>query len=149
MNTRIRAMKILLPADGSKYALDAVKFVIDHPDWVRARPQIELLYVHPPVPKLSGLGTVVGKKQLQRYYEEEGAEALAAAKELLDRAGFAYSARVLIGPPAETIVAHAKSARSDLLVVGHRGMTAAANLVLGSVATKILHLSPIPVLLVK
>ena len=95
-------MKILIPVDGSKHALDAVKFVVDHPDWVGERPQIELLHVHPPVPKLSGLGSVIGKKQLQRYYEEEGAEALAASRELLDRAGLAYSARVLVGPPAAT-----------------------------------------------
>lgn len=142
-------MKILIPVDGSKHALDAVKFVVDHPDWVGERPQIELLHVHPPVPKLSGLGSVIGKKQLQRYYEEEGAEALAASRELLDRAGLAYSARVLVGPPAETIVTHARSARIELLIIGHRGMSAAANMVLGSIASKVLHLSTVPVLLVK
>lgn len=142
-------MKILLAVDGSRHALDAVKFLIGHLDQARERPQVELLYVHLPVPKLSGLGTVVGKKDLQRYYEEEGAEKLAAAKRLLDRAGIAYHARALVGPVAETMVAHAKSARCDLILIGHRGMTAAANMLLGSIATKVLHLSPVPVLLVR
>ena len=77
-------MKILLAVDGSKFALDAVKFLIEHLDWARDKPQVELIYVHPPVPQVAGLGTVVGKKQLQRYYEEEGAEALAPARQALD-----------------------------------------------------------------
>lgn len=142
-------MKILLAVDGSKHALDAVKFLVAQLDQMRVRPQVELVFVHMPVPKLSGLGSVVGKKQIQRYYEEEGAEGLAAARQLLDRAGSSYHARTLVGPVAETIVAHARSARCDLILIGHRGMTAAANMLLGSIATKVLHLSPVPVLLVK
>ena len=142
-------MKILLAADGSKYSIDAVKFLTGHMHWVREHPQVELLYVHPPVPKLSGLGAVIGKKQLQQYYEEQGAEALAAAKQLLDGAKMAYNALVLVGPPAETIVAHAKRERCELVLIGHRGMSAAASMLLGSVAGKVLQLSPVPVLLVK
>lgn len=142
-------MKILLAVDGSKHSLDAVKFLIGLLDQMRERPQVELVFVHAPVPKLSGLGSVVGKKQIQRYYEEEASGALAGARQLLDRAGSAYHARALVGPVAETMVGHAKSARCDLILIGHRGMTAAANMLLGSMATKVLHLSPVPVLLVK
>lgn len=142
-------MKILVAADGSKHSIDAVRFLTNHIGWIREPPQVDLLYVHPPMPKLSGLGTVIGKKQLERYYQEQGAEALAAARQLLDAAKMPYNAHVLVGPPAETIVAHAKKARCDLLLIGHRGMGAAANMVLGSIATKLLQLSPIPVLLVK
>jgi len=142
-------MKILVAVDGSKYALEAVKFLVGHLDWAREKPKVDLVYVHPPVPQVAGLGRVIGKKQLQKYYEDEGAEALAPAKQLLDKAGTPHTAKVLVGAPAETLVQHAKSSGSDLLLIGHRGMTAAANLVLGSVATKILHLSPVPVLVVR
>ena len=145
----IAAMKILLAADGSKYSIDAVKFLTSNINWVRERPELELLYVHPPLPKLSGLGAVIGKKQLQQYYDEEGAEALAAARQILDGAKIPYAAHVLVGLPAETIVAHAKRTRADMLLIGHRGASAAANAVMGSVAAKLLQLSPIPVLLVK
>ena len=142
-------MKILLAADGSKHSIDAVRFLTGHMGWAREQPQVDLLYVHPPMPKLSGLGAVIGKKQLEQYYQEQGVEALAAAKQLLDVAKMPYTAHILVGPPAETIVAHAKKARCDLLVIGHRGMSAAANMVMGSIASKLLQLSPIPVLLVK
>jgi len=142
-------MKILVAVDGSKYSIDAVRFLTTNLTWAREQPQIELLHVHAPVPKLSGLGAVIGKKQLERYYQEEGGEALAAAKQLLDAAKLPYNATILVGPPSETIVAHAKRWRADLLLIGHRGASAAANMVLGSVASKLLQLSPVPVLLVK
>lgn len=142
-------MKILVAVDGSKYALDAVRFILEHLGWASAQPEVEAVYVHPPVPRLPGMGQVVSKAQIQKYYEEEGSAQLAAAKKLLDRAGLKYSARILVGPIAETLVAHAKSSRCDLIVIGNRGMTAAASMLLGSVATRVLHLSTIPVLLVK
>lgn len=142
-------MKILLAADGSEHALDAAKFLLEHLDWASARPEVELVTVHLPVPKLPGMGRVVSKAQIEKYYAEEGAAQLAAPKKLFERAGLKYNARVLVGPIAETLVAHAGSTRCDLILIGNRGMTAAANVLLGSVATKVLHLSAVPVLLVK
>lgn len=142
-------MKVLLAVDGSKPALEAVKFVIRHLDWASAPPALELITVHRPVPSLPGLGRVVSRAELRRYYEEEGAERLAAARKLLDRAGIAYRARVLVGTVAETLVAHARESGCDLIVIGNRGMNAAARLLLGSVASKVLQLAAIPVLLVK
>ena len=142
-------MKIIVAADGSKYSIEAVRYLTGQRGWLREQPQLELVYVHPPLPKLSGLGSVVGKKQLEQYYQEEGAEALAAAKQLLDAAKVPYHAHILIGPPAETIVGYAKKSKADLLVIGHRGISAAASVMIGSVASKLLQLSPVPVLLVK
>jgi nucleotide-binding universal stress UspA family protein len=142
-------MKILLAVDGSKGSLDAARCLVEHADWYREKPQVELVHVHLPVPKLPGMGSVVGRSQIRRYYEEEGARALAAAKKLLDAAGVDYTSQVLVGQPAESIVDHAKAARCDLITIGNRGMTAAGNLLLGSVATKVLHVSPVPVLLVR
>jgi nucleotide-binding universal stress UspA family protein len=142
-------MKILLAVDGSKQSLDAVNCVIEHADWYREKPVVELVTVHLPLPRLPRMGLVVGKSQIQRYYQEEGEAALAAAKKRLDAAGIAYAASVLVGQVAETIVQHASKSRCDLIVVGTRGHTAAANLLLGSTATKVLHLSKIPVLLAR
>ena len=142
-------MKILLAVDGSKYSLDAVGCVIEHADWYREKPVVELVTVHLPVPKLPRMGMVVGKNQIQKYYEEEGETALAMAKKKLDAAGIEYRASVLVGQVAESIVQHAAKARCDLIFIGNQGRTAAANMVLGSTATKVLQLSRMPVLLVR
>lgn len=142
-------MKILLAVDGSKPSLDAVDCLIEHADWYRDKPQVELVTVHLPVPKLPRMGTVVGKEQIERYYREEGEQSLAAARKKLDAAGIAYQARILVGPVADTIVKHAKEARCDLIFIGTHGRSEAGALLLGSVATKVLHLAGVPVLLVK
>jgi nucleotide-binding universal stress UspA family protein len=142
-------MKILLAVDGSKPSLDAVDLLVEHADWYRSRPEVELVTVHLPVPKVPGLGSVVAKSGVQRYYEEEGAERLAAAKKKLDAAGIRYATHILVGPVAESLVKHAKEERCDMIYVGTRGMTSAAAALVGSTASKVLHISTIPVLLVK
>lgn len=142
-------MKILAAVDGSAHALDAVRFVIEHAGWYRDKPQVELVFVHAPLPHLPGMGKVVSNEQVQQYYLEEGAKALAAAKRLLDASGLAYTDHILVGQTAEAIVQHANSAFCDMIAVATRGMGAAANLLLGSVATKVLQLSAVPVMVVK
>jgi nucleotide-binding universal stress UspA family protein len=142
-------MKILLAVDGSKASLGAVDSLIAHAQWYREAPQVELVTVHLPVPQLRGLSKVVSKAQVQRYYDEEGNESLADAEKKLARAGISFKARVLVGPIAATLLKHAKVAGCDLICLGTRGMSASANALFGSIATKVLHLATIPVLLMR
>jgi nucleotide-binding universal stress UspA family protein len=142
-------VKILLAVDGSKFSLDAVDCLVEHADWYREKPAVELLTVHLPVPKLPRMNMVVGKNQIERYYRDEGEAILVATKKRLDAAGIRYNASILVGAIAETIVAHAKKTRCDLIFIGTHGRTAAGNMLLGSIATKVLHISTVPVLLVR
>jgi nucleotide-binding universal stress UspA family protein len=142
-------MRILVAVDGSKHSLSAVQCLIDQAGWYREKPEVQLVTVHLPVPKLPGMGAAVGKNQIQKYYEQEGGARLAAAKRKLGAARIPYEATVLVGPVAESIVRHARARRCDLIVIGTRGMTAFGNALVGSTATKVLHISDIPVLLVK
>ncbi|MEO8718403.1 MAG: universal stress protein [Burkholderiales bacterium] len=142
-------MRILVAVDGSKNSLDAVQCLIDHADWYRGAPEVHLVTVHLPVPKLPRMGLAVGKSQIQKYYQEEGEARLAAARRKLDAAGIAYAAQVLVGPVAESIVKFAKEKRCDVIYIGTRGMTEIGKAILGSTASKVLHISDTPVLLVK
>jgi nucleotide-binding universal stress UspA family protein len=138
-------MKILIAVDGSKPSLKAVQLLIEHCDWFREPPQVELVTVHLPVPAVGR----VPKSQLERYYIEEGEAKLAAAKKKLDAARVPYKAHVLVGAVAESIVKHAKDKRCDLIYIGSRGMSELKSALIGSTATKVLHISDTPVLLVK
>jgi len=140
-------MKILLAVDGSKNSLDAVTSLIKHANWFSDPPKVRLLYVHLPVPKVGSLGP--SSTALARYYNEEGIERLAKANRLLDKANIPHVISILVGAPAETICKVAKSEKCDLICMGSRGLGATASLVLGSVATKVLHGATKPVLLVK
>jgi nucleotide-binding universal stress UspA family protein len=136
-------MKILLAVDGSKASLNAVKCLVDHAGWYRDKPQVELVTVHLPVPRLPGMGAAVGKSQIEKYYQEEGESRLAAARKQLDAARIAYEVRILIGQPAEQIVKHASKAGCDLIYIG------APQALFGSTTTRVAHTSEVPVLLVK
>jgi nucleotide-binding universal stress UspA family protein len=142
-------MKILVAVDGSKNSLHAVQCLVDHANWYRSKPEVELLTVHLPVPKLPRMGMAVGRSQLQKYYEEEGAAQLAPAKRKLDAAGIKYKATVLVGPVAESIVKRAKEARCDIIYIGTRGMSDIGKALVGSTANKVVHLADVPVLLVR
>jgi nucleotide-binding universal stress UspA family protein len=142
-------MRILIGVDGSRHSLDAVKLLIEHSDWFRQAPRVDLVAVHLPVPSIRRFGVGVGKAQLEKYYRDEGEEMLAAAKLALNAAKVPFEAHILVGPVAETLVRHAKAKRCDLIYVGNRGAGAIADALIGSTASKVLQLSDIPVLLVK
>ena len=91
-------MKILVAVDGSKSALKGVDCLIEHSDWHRDPPAVELVTVHLPVPKLPRMGMVVGKAQIAKYYEEEGESRLAAARKERQR-------RYLLGAGNESLAA--------------------------------------------
>lgn len=70
------------------------------------------------------------------------------AARTLQGAGIAARCTVAIGDAAPTIAAHADKNGYNLIAMGTRGMGAVGNLVLGSVATKVVHLARTPVMLI-
>jgi universal stress protein A len=56
--------------------------------------------------------------------------------------------RLLSGEPAATLVAELKKGEHDLVVLSTHGRTGFAHLLLGSIAEKLVRLSPVPVLTV-
>lgn len=141
-------MKILLPVDGSACSLRAVDHLIAHAAWFRDVPEIHLLHVHAPIP-IGRVQAHVGKETLHSYYLEEGQEQLVEAQKRLDAAGRFHTTHIHVGQPAEVISKMAAELACDLIIMGTHGRSVAAGLVIGSVATRVLHLSPCPVLLVK
>ena len=140
--------KVLLPVDGSESAVRATWKLIETSGWCKEQPKIDLLAVHLPVPRFPNMSAVISEEMIERYYADECAAMLAPSKAILDRAGVQYSTHALVGPIAETIVDQAGKCGSNVIYMGTRGMTALSNMVLGSVATRVLHLAQIPVVLI-
>jgi len=88
-------------------------------------------------------------EMIERYYREEGVPALRDAREALQSAGVDFNAHVVPGHAAEEIVQVAREHQCARIVMGTRGLGAVAGLMLGSIAYQVIHLSPIPVTLVK
>ncbi len=138
---------ILLAVDGSENALRAVKDFIAKHDWYQQPVELHLLNVQLPI--ASGLvKSFISKSQLESYYRDEGLAALAPARSILDDAGVAYQHHIGVGELAKTILDYAQAKASGLIIIGTHGRGAMTGALLGSVATRVLHHSEIPVLLV-
>ena len=141
-------MKILIPVDGSDSASRALDYTIATASLLKEVPQIHLLNVQWNI-VAGNVKLFIDQQTINDYYREQGLAALASARAKLDAAGIAYTYHIGIGNPAEAIVQYAQEQQVDQITMGRNGQGALSNLLLGSVAGKVLHLAPMPVLLVK
>jgi len=75
-------------------------------------------------------------------------DATASARATLNAAGLPWRLHVALGDPAEHINACAERLDATGIIIGSRGLNVVENLLFGSVAYKVLHLSTIPVTVV-
>ena len=66
-----------------------------------------------------------------------------------ERRGIAVTTRVATGIPSEEVITVARAEDSDLIVVGTRGKTGLAHVLLGSTAERVIRGAPCPVLTVR
>ena len=141
--------RILIAVDGSAHSAKVAKAAIRQAAAYKQAPELHLIYVHLPVPTLGGLIKPIGHEELQRYYRDEGEDALRGAKRLIDRAKLACTTHIMVGPIAESLTREAKKLKCDLIVMGTHGMGAMSGMLLGSVAAKTVRLASCPVLLIR
>jgi len=142
-------LKLLVPVDGSESSGRAVDHLIKHLGWFKDGVEIHLLNVQHQIPYGNRVSSAIGQDKLAQYHQEEGMAALKTATQKLDAAQLKYHYHIGVGSEAEVICQYVKEKGCDQIFMGTRGLGSVSNLVLGSVATKVIHLSPVPVLLVK
>ena len=145
-------MKILLAVDGSPFTVKAVTYLATHLEWFRGQPELHLLHVKLPIP--AGLAVeqarrILGDDAVTDYYRDESKAALAPAEEILRAKGIPFQSHYKVGDIAKEIHAFAQQRKIDMIAMGSHGHGALANVVLGSIATKVLAASAIPVLIVR
>ncbi|MEO7727911.1 MAG: universal stress protein [Burkholderiales bacterium] len=137
-------LNILIPVDGSDNSLRTVQYLIREAALYKTAPELHLLNVQHPFP-----GTIRGvHEQAEKHHHDEGIKALAGARKLLDESGVKYTYHIVVGEPGETIGHFVTDKKIDQVVMGTRGACAVAGMLMGSVATKVLHLVKVPVTLV-
>jgi nucleotide-binding universal stress UspA family protein len=146
-------MKLVLPFDGSPSAGRAVAYVVDLAGRLaKERVTVDLINVQNATTVLPGAfarDAADVAEQLAKSALKEGAKLLAKPLATLEGAKLKVQAKVLLGEPADEIAAHAKDGGADAIVMGTRGLGAVGGLVLGSIASKVVHLVKVPVTLVK
>jgi nucleotide-binding universal stress UspA family protein len=141
-------MKILLAVDGSVYTSKSVKYLAAHLEWFKDEPELHLLHVKLPIPA-GRVRAIAGRELVERYYREEADAALAPAEKVLRKFAIPFQRSYRVGDIAKEIQAYASRNKIDMIVMGSHGHGALKNLVMGSVATKVLAATKAPVLIVR
>lgn len=144
-----RIRRVLHPTDFSRASTPAFKRAVEMAKANRA----ELLVAHVMGPVVPIMGD--GYVSPQLYEDLEAAAHSAAQKQLrkliekAKQAGARVKGLLLEGVAHERIAQAARSRKADLVVIGTHGRTGFAKLFLGSVASRVLAVSPCPVLTVR
>lgn len=140
-------MKILLAVDGSEYTKKMLAYMATHEELFNPAHKYVLITVQAQLP--SRARAAVGKDVVETYQREEAERILAPSATFLTRHGINAKSIAKVGHAAEVIARTAETGKFDLLVMGSHGHGTLGNLVMGSVATKVLANSKVPVLLVR
>lgn len=141
-------MKILLAVDGSPYTKKMLAYLTTHLEmFASGEHQFTALTVQAALPPRAR--AAVGREAVDAYYAEEANKVLDPVNKYLSRHELKVKSSSKIGPAGETIAKFADAGKYDLLIMGSHGHGALGNLVMGSVATKVLANCGVPVLLVR
>jgi len=135
----------LIPLDGSEPSLRAVDHVVEQAQAVR--PRVYLLHVRTPLS--ADITRFIDGKTIEDYHREAGDKVLSAAIARFAGSGIEHSSHLLLGEAAPAIVEFATTKGCSMIVMGTHGFSTVMGLIMGSVATKVIHLATMPVLLVK
>lgn len=138
-------MKILIAVDGSPTTKRMLAYLVAHEERFLRGQALTVFTVVPAVPGRAA--ALFDKDNLQGYYEDEAEKVFKPIRSFLAKQGIDAKFVSKVGHAAELIAK--ASAKQDLLILGSHGHTALGNLVMGSVATKVLAGCETPVLLVR
>lgn len=135
--------RILVPVDGSGYSKKALMFACDIASKYGAKVDMVHVVQAAPGERVLVLGaSSVSLEADKAQLEEAGKNIIKAARKVALNAGCEPGeSAILAGPPAEQILQCAKRFHTDLIVMGTRGLSDLAGLLLGSVSHKVSHLA--------
>lgn len=141
-------MKILIPIDGSKPSINAVKYAAGMVRNSRSKCSVTLISVHDDV-GLNHVRRFISKEQIEDYLRELSEKQLKPAQKILNEADVAHSAVIKRGHVPEEILALARKEKFDLIIMGSKGRGGLMDALVGSVAQRVVGAARQPVLLVK
>ncbi len=140
-------MKILVAADGSSFTKRMLAYLAAHDDWLGAQHQYTVITAVAAVPPRAA--AVLDKATLKGYYDEGADKVFKPIRSFFGKQGIKADYVSKVGPAADVITDTATKGGYDLVMMGSHGHGTLKNLVLGSVATKVLANCGTPVLLIR
>lgn len=138
--------RILAGIDGSPEAEAAADKAAELAQKLGA--SLQLVYVVPPNPP-PGPAVYVAENERSEFERDYAAALLRQFELRFAQNGVAVEVTTALGPIADTIADLARTSGAGLVVVGHRGRGTVRRVLLGSVADRLVQISPVPVLVVR
>ena len=140
-------MKILVPVDGSAFTKRMLAYLAAHDEWMGGAHQYTVLHAVHAIS--SHAASVLDKNVLHDYYRDESEKVFKPIRTFFKKQGLEATFVSKVGHASEAIASLAQKGKFDLIVMGSHGQGTLTNLVMGSVATKVLASCSTPVLLVR
>ncbi len=137
--------KVLIPVDGSDFSLEGIKIFKDLN--ICSANDLYILNVQNiafPYETYHSLGT---KDNVMDYLREQGKKVVNQAEKILE--GEKYHTAIRIGDTVTEILDYADEIGADLIIVGSHGKSGLTSVIMGSVTSKLLSYSEIPVLVTR
>lgn len=137
---------ILVAVDGSDHSDRAVRHALD---LIAAGLGAELHFVNVQ-PNLGGaISAFIAKDQIDAHHREEGNKALASALALAAKVSVPAKVHIGVGRHGEVVSDYVHKLGAGMVVLGTRGHTGLAGVLLGSVAQDVIAHVDVPVTLIK
>lgn len=140
-------MKILVAVDGSSYTKRMLGYLAAHDEWLGQHHEYSVVHSVMAIPPRAA--AALDKSVLTAYYEAEAEKVFKPIRAFFNKQKLNATFVAKIGNAADNITALASKGKFDLLVMGSHGHGTLGNLVMGSVATKVMAHCETPVLLVR
>jgi nucleotide-binding universal stress UspA family protein len=142
-------MKILVPVDGSKYSMEALNVALDC-----AKAKDAAVDVISVVPDTSGIDLEISASQRERVsqrMEQQADSVVKKACEVISRAGVKADCQVVSSASsiADAILEISEEKKTDLIIMGSRGLSPSSRFKMGSVASQVVRYSDCSVYVVK
>lgn len=141
-------MKILVAIDGSENSIRALNYAIALAGKMTEPSSLVLVNAHDDI-SLRGASQFVGKEAVKDYLDDLSKGELAEAVALAEKSPVPFETTFARGQVAQAIVKVASERAVDLIVLGSKGRSALRDLLIGSVATRVIAMAEIPVTLIK
>ncbi|MFC1803660.1 universal stress protein [Thermoproteota archaeon] len=147
--------KILLPTDGSKYSIKAAKYTAQVAK--KHNSKVTLLHVMDchlssmeKPNEIDNIESVWIEIQHEKEIKERALNVINKTKKYFIEENLPVNTKYfLFGNIPEIIVETAKEKNFDLIIMGHKGLTGVKHAMLGSVAERVCHIAPCPVLIIR
>lgn len=139
--------RIVVPVDGSDEATAAAARVARCAG-VLGQVHVDVVHFQAPLTVMEAI-VPPHRDALSHWSGLEADEAVSRASEALRANGVEHEIHILAGDPAAGIAQFAQDRAADLVAMSTRGLGALHHAVIGSVALKTAHLSPVPVALIR